>query len=157
MWTPRAAGNTSSRSTTLPSVAEGGRGEHDPAVMADALRGLPQQKLPSALGGQGAPAESVEAIELDFKPYTFLYESGDTLTFMDKETFDQIEIAKDFIWRGGILMMSFLICLLVTASKCSQIARRCQPSTKLSGSTIPQRFLMKSNRCRNISSSVTSS
>lgn len=42
-------------------------------------------------------AESVEAIELDFKPYTFLYESGDTLTFMDKETFDQIEIAKDFM------------------------------------------------------------
>lgn len=42
-------------------------------------------------------AESVEAIELDFKPYTFLYESGEMLTFMDKETFDQIEIAKDFM------------------------------------------------------------
>jgi elongation factor P len=42
-------------------------------------------------------AESVESIELDFKPYTFLYESGDMLTFMDKETFDQIEIAKDFM------------------------------------------------------------
>ncbi len=42
-------------------------------------------------------AESVESIELDFKPYTFLYESGEMLTFMDKETFDQIEIAKDFI------------------------------------------------------------
>ena len=42
-------------------------------------------------------AESVEAIELEFKPYTFLYESGDMLTFMDKETFDQIEIAKDFM------------------------------------------------------------
>jgi elongation factor P len=42
-------------------------------------------------------AEAVESIELDFKPYTFLYESGDMLTFMDKETFDQIEIAKDFM------------------------------------------------------------
>jgi elongation factor P len=42
-------------------------------------------------------AEAVELIELDFKPYTFLYESGDTLTFMDKETFEQIEIQKDFI------------------------------------------------------------
>lgn len=42
-------------------------------------------------------AEAVEAIELDFKPYTFLYESGDMLTFMDQETFDQIEIAKDFV------------------------------------------------------------
>ena len=42
-------------------------------------------------------AESVESIELDFKPYTFLYESGEMLTFMDQETFDQIEIAKDFM------------------------------------------------------------
>lgn len=42
-------------------------------------------------------AESVEAVELEFKPYTFLYESGEMLTFMDKETFEQIEIAKDFV------------------------------------------------------------
>ncbi|MBU6156470.1 MAG: elongation factor P [Alphaproteobacteria bacterium] len=42
-------------------------------------------------------AENVEAIELEFKPYTFLFEAGDVLTFMDKETFDQIEIAKDFM------------------------------------------------------------
>ena len=42
-------------------------------------------------------AEAVEAVELDFKPYTFLYEAGDMLTFMDKETFEQIEIAKDFV------------------------------------------------------------
>jgi len=42
-------------------------------------------------------AEAVESIELDFKPYTFLFESGDMLTFMDKENFDQIEIPKDFI------------------------------------------------------------
>jgi len=42
-------------------------------------------------------AESVEAIELEFKPYTFLFEAGEVLTFMDKETFDQIEIQKDFM------------------------------------------------------------
>ena len=42
-------------------------------------------------------AEAVEAVELDFKPYTFLYEAGEMLTFMDKETFEQIEIAKDFV------------------------------------------------------------
>ena len=42
-------------------------------------------------------AEAVEQIELDYKPYTFLYASGDMLTFMDKETFDQIEIAADFV------------------------------------------------------------
>ena len=42
-------------------------------------------------------AEAVEQTELDYKPYTFLYASGDMLTFMDKETFDQIEIAADFV------------------------------------------------------------
>jgi elongation factor P len=42
-------------------------------------------------------AEAVEAIDLDFKPYTYLYESGEMLTFMDQETFEQIEIAKDFV------------------------------------------------------------
>lgn len=42
-------------------------------------------------------AEAVEAVELDFKPYTFLYAAGDMLTFMDKETFEQIEIAADFM------------------------------------------------------------
>ncbi len=42
-------------------------------------------------------AESVEAIELDFKAYTFLYAAGEMLTFMDKETFDQIEISRDFV------------------------------------------------------------
>lgn len=42
-------------------------------------------------------AEAVEQIELEFKPYTFLYASGEMLTFMDQETFDQIEIAADFV------------------------------------------------------------
>jgi elongation factor P len=42
-------------------------------------------------------AESVEAVELDFKSYTFLFEAGEMLTFMDKENFDQIEIPKDFV------------------------------------------------------------
>jgi elongation factor P len=42
-------------------------------------------------------AEAVEVVELDFKPYTFLYEAGEMLTFMDQETFDQIEIPKDFV------------------------------------------------------------
>jgi elongation factor P len=42
-------------------------------------------------------AEAVEAVELDFKTHTFLFEAGEMLTFMDKENFDQIEIAKDFI------------------------------------------------------------
>ncbi len=41
--------------------------------------------------------ESVEEIYLDKKDFQFLYASGDALTFMDTETYDQIELAKDFV------------------------------------------------------------
>jgi elongation factor P len=42
-------------------------------------------------------SDTVEEIYLDKKDFQFLYESGDTLTFMDMETFDQIELQKDFV------------------------------------------------------------
>jgi elongation factor P len=43
--------------------------------------------------------QSVEEIYLEKKDFQFLYVSGDMLTFMDTETYDQIEIASDFV--GG--------------------------------------------------------
>ena len=41
--------------------------------------------------------EGVEEIYLDKKDFQFLYASGDALTFMDIETYDQIELQKDFV------------------------------------------------------------
>jgi len=41
--------------------------------------------------------DSVEAIYLDKKDFQFLYASGDALVFMDVETYDQIELASDFV------------------------------------------------------------
>ena len=41
--------------------------------------------------------ETVEEVYLDKKDYQFLYASGDMLTFMDMETYDQIELATDFV------------------------------------------------------------
>lgn len=41
--------------------------------------------------------ESVEEIYLEKKDFQFLYASGDTLTFMDTATYDQIEIDRDFV------------------------------------------------------------
>lgn len=40
---------------------------------------------------------SVEQFYLEKKDYNFLYASGDMLTFMDVETYEQIEIEADFI------------------------------------------------------------
>ncbi len=42
-------------------------------------------------------SETVEEIYLDKKDFTFLFAGEETLTFMDVETFDQIELQKDFV------------------------------------------------------------
>jgi elongation factor P len=41
--------------------------------------------------------ESVEEIYLEKKDFQYLYASGDTLTFMDTITYDQIELDRDFV------------------------------------------------------------
>jgi elongation factor P len=41
--------------------------------------------------------EAVDEAILDKKDFQFLYASGDMLTFMDMETYDQIELATDFV------------------------------------------------------------
>jgi len=41
--------------------------------------------------------EAVDEAILDKKDFQFLYASGDMLTFMDMETYDQIELAEDFV------------------------------------------------------------
>lgn len=42
-------------------------------------------------------AETVERVRLDTKDFQFLFVSGDMLTFMDLETYDQIELAMEFV------------------------------------------------------------
>src|ERR1700761_1072118 len=41
--------------------------------------------------------EAVEEIYLEKKDFQFLYASGDMLTFMDMETYEQIELSADFV------------------------------------------------------------
>ena len=41
--------------------------------------------------------ETVEEIYLDKKDFQFLFSSGDMLTFMDMETYDQIELSTEFV------------------------------------------------------------
>ncbi|MBC8013740.1 MAG: elongation factor P [Methyloceanibacter sp.] len=42
-------------------------------------------------------SETVERVRLEQKDYQFLYAAGDILTFMDMDTYDQIEIRRDFL------------------------------------------------------------
>ncbi len=41
--------------------------------------------------------ESVEEIQLEKKDYQFLFANGDMLTFMDNQTYDQIELSVEFV------------------------------------------------------------
>ena len=42
-------------------------------------------------------AETVERIRLEMKDFTFLYGEGESLVFMDAETYEQLELQKDFV------------------------------------------------------------
>lgn len=42
-------------------------------------------------------AETVEKVRLEQKDFQFLYEQGDALVFMDSETYEQLELQKDFV------------------------------------------------------------
>jgi elongation factor P len=42
-------------------------------------------------------AETVEKVRLEQKDFTYLYEQGDALVFMDSETYEQLELQKDFV------------------------------------------------------------
>ena len=42
-------------------------------------------------------AESLERVRLDQKDFQFLYAEGDQLTFMDKETYDQVQLPRDLL------------------------------------------------------------
>jgi len=42
-------------------------------------------------------AETVEKVRLEQKDFTFLYEQGEALVFMDSETYEQLELQKDFV------------------------------------------------------------
>ena len=42
-------------------------------------------------------AETVERVRLDTKDFQFLFAEGDSLVFMDKETYDQVTLPRDLL------------------------------------------------------------
>jgi len=51
----------------------------------------------SKLNERFRAAETVEEVQLDRRDFQFLYANGDTLAFMDTQTFDQIELDAGFV------------------------------------------------------------
>lgn len=51
----------------------------------------------SKLNERFRATESVEKVRLEQKDFQYLYEQGDMLVFMDDETYEQLELQKDFV------------------------------------------------------------
>ncbi len=51
----------------------------------------------SKLNERFRASETVERVRLEQKDHQFLYENGDMLTFMNLESYEQIELEKDFV------------------------------------------------------------
>jgi elongation factor P len=51
----------------------------------------------SKLNERFRSSETVERVRLEQKDYQFLYEEGDNLVFMDTETYDQLNLQKEFV------------------------------------------------------------
>ncbi|MGE4246631.1 MAG: elongation factor P [Parvibaculaceae bacterium] len=64
----------------------------------------------SKLNERFRSADKVERVRLEQKDYQFLYEQGDMLVFMDTDSYDQIELAKDFVGdRSAFLQDGMMI------------------------------------------------
>ena len=48
--------------------------------------------------------ETVERVRLEQKDYQYLYEQGEALVFMDLETYEQLELQKDFVGERAVFL-----------------------------------------------------
>jgi len=58
--------------------------------------------------------ETVEKAELYDTDYQFLFAEGDTLTFMDQETFEQLPVPRDIVGDPAVYLQEGMICQIST-------------------------------------------
>jgi len=66
----------------------------------------------SKLNERFRSSETVEKIRLEQKDYQYLYDAGEAHAFMDQETFEQIEIQKDFIGEQEAFLQSEMVVVI---------------------------------------------
>ncbi len=54
-------------------------------------------------------SENVERVRLEQKDYQYLYEQGDMLVFMDMETYEQIELPRDFLGERAAFLQDGMV------------------------------------------------
>ncbi|MEO0544843.1 MAG: elongation factor P [Pseudomonadota bacterium] len=53
--------------------------------------------------------ETVERVRLEQKDFQFLYEEGDALVFMDNESYEQLELQKDFVGERAAFLQDGMV------------------------------------------------
>src|SRR5689334_11460490 len=62
--------------------------------------------------------EKVDETRLDMKDFSFLYEQGEQLVFMDTESYEQLELAKDFVGdRAAFLQDGMMVTVRLYGEK----------------------------------------
>ncbi|MCB1382757.1 MAG: elongation factor P [Notoacmeibacter sp.] len=54
-------------------------------------------------------SETVEKVRLEQKDFSYLYEEGDMLVFMDQESYEQLELQKDFVGDRAAFLQEGMI------------------------------------------------
>jgi elongation factor P len=63
-------------------------------------------------------AETVEQVDLEYKDFSYLYEQGDALVFMDTESYEQLELQKDFVGeRAAFLQDGMMVTVRLYGDK----------------------------------------
>jgi elongation factor P len=63
----------------------------------------------SKLNERFRSSETVERVRLEQQDYQFLYREGDRLVFMDSQTYEQLEIAEDFVGDRAAFLQDGMI------------------------------------------------
>lgn len=63
----------------------------------------------SKLNERFRASETVERVRLEQQDYQFLYREGDRLVFMDSQTYEQLEIAEDFVGERAAFLQDGMI------------------------------------------------
>lgn len=63
----------------------------------------------SKLNERFRSSETVERVRLEQKSHQYLYDNGDTLAFMDQESFEQIDLAKEFVGEQAKFLQDGMI------------------------------------------------
>ena len=63
-------------------------------------------------------AETVEQVDLEYKDFSFLYQQGESLVFMDTESYEQLELQKDFVGeRAAFLQDGMMVTVRLYGEK----------------------------------------